>query len=182
MLDIIKNYRNDIERDEYLKEISDTLGIQIDTIYKMYRNMRTPVKKQEKNERASGFRAEDMLIALLLENPDVLGQVRDMIGYTKYVSPELQEILKNGTGVIHSFPLEKRSMYQAISLYEDALQIHANTFQASHMHANLLKLISVINAESFQKASIFLQQKVKSGDKEALNEYMKILSQKKLDK
>jgi len=182
LLNIVKNYRDDIERDEYLKEISHTLGIQLDIIYKMYKNIRTSAQSIPTQERKTAFRAEDILISVLLESPDFLGQVRDEIQYLAYVSHDLQEVIRKGIEVIENFPLEKKNMYQAIPLYQDSLQIHAQTNSEQHTQKNLQKLIATINAESFQKASEILQQKVKSGDKQALTEYMQILQQKKLDK
>jgi len=128
LLDIVKNYRDDIERDEYLKEIADTLDIQLDIIYKMYKNVRTSAIKDASFEKKMAFRAEDMLISLLLESPDLLGQVRDRLQYIEYISHDLQEIIKNGVEIIANFPLEKKNLYQAIPLYKDALQAHAHTF------------------------------------------------------
>jgi len=182
LLDIVKHYRDDIERDQYLKEIADTLDIQLDIIYKMYKNIRTSPQKDAPLERKTVFRAEDILISILLDFPDFLWQIRDELQFLEYISLELRDILKNGIEVVQNFPLEKKNMYQAIPLYTESLQMHTQAKGEQNTQKNIQKLIATINTESFQKASDILQQKVKSGDKEALGEYMKLLHKKKLDK
>jgi len=70
MLDSLKNYQDNVEKDFYIKEIAERLDINIKIVYDTFNRMRFQKTEKEDFEKVS-FSPEDIAIAYLLCYPHI---------------------------------------------------------------------------------------------------------------
>lgn len=185
LLEIVKNYQDNIEKDFYLKEISKKLDIKLDLVYLEYNKTKLEKRPWEFEVKvAHKLTSEDLIIWYIIKYPEKFSLIHENINFIKYVWSDLQNILQNWAKVIDQFELSKKNHYLALSQNDEALEIKA---QLEHSWAKnndkidsiILKTIQKLNKDTLKNAESSLKQKIHSGDLDALDEYKEILKIKK---
>ncbi len=185
LLEIVKNYQDNIEKDFYLKEISKKLDIKLDLVYLEYNKTKLEKRAWEFEVKISHkLTSEDLIIWYIIKYPEKFSLIHQNINFIKYVWSDLQNILQNWAKVIDQFELSKKNHYLALSQNDEALEIKA---QLEHSWAKnndkidsiILKTIQKLNKDTLKNAENSLKQKIHSGDLDALDEYKEILKIKK---
>lgn len=182
VLELIKSYENNVEKDFYLKELSQKLDIKLDIVYLEYN--KTRIKKDEnetiyKNEKT--ITSEDLIIWYLIKNEKNIEIVQENIKFKKYIWKNLQKALENWIDFINSLDIETKNFYMWISENNERLEIEAQLESKAQTKSKekqldeLKKTIEKLNNDLFKKAESILKEKIKSWDLEALKEYNELV-------
>lgn len=185
LLEIVKNYQDNIEKDFYLKEISKKLDIKIDVVYLEYNKTKLEKRAWEFEIPISHkLKSEDLIIGYIIKYPEKFSLIKEHIHFVSYLWGDLQNILKNGIEIIHQFELTKKNHYLSLSQNDEALEIKAqleNSWvkNSDKIDSIILKTIQKLNKDTLKNAESSIKQRIQSGDIDALGEYKEILKIKK---
>lgn len=186
VLNLIKSYQDNIEKDFYLKEISEKLDIKLDLIYLEYN--KTRVSKDEWVEykiNKKNITSEDLVIWYLIKYPEKIKETLDLIKLKSYIWKNLLKILENWSQEVNNFDIETKNFYLSLSENDERLEIEAqlesiwNFKSDEKIDIDFKKTIEKLNNDLFKKAEIELKEKIKSWDIEALKKYNELVLSKK---
>nr|MDD3720110.1 DNA primase [Candidatus Gracilibacteria bacterium] len=167
ILDILKSYSDNIEKDFYIKEISKLLDIPTKLIYDELNKI--PNGKEEisgeKQIQASG---QDYAIAYIITNKEYKNLIEKELIFIDNIDFPLQDALKNDN-FLSNLNLEKKEFYRGLALeLEDKL----TTLTEDKIIDDIKKLCLKINSDIFKKQSIKLKD-VLQKDKNNLDALIK---------
>lgn len=167
ILDILKSYSDNIEKDFYIKEISKLLDIPTKLIYDELNKI--PNGKEEisweKQIQASG---QDYAIAYIITNKEYKNLIEKELIFIDNIDFPLQDALKNDN-FLSNLNLEKKEFYRWLALeLEDKL----TTLTEDKIIDDIKKLCLKINSDIFKKQSIKLKD-VLQKDKNNLDALIK---------
>lgn len=173
ILETLKSYNSIVEKDFYLKEISKKLNLREDTVYEAFN--RTRLKREafrENNIKKVEYTSEDYAIWYIINNENILAELREKIVFRDFISLDLANFLAEWWTIVNQMELEKKSKYQAI-----AMKIENNsTSQTNEVIWNTIdKLVKKINLDSYKKAIKILKEKMNKWDIQAFSEYSEIV-------
>ena len=173
ILETLKSYNSIVEKDFYLKEISKKLNLREDTVYEAFN--RTRLKREafrENNIKKVEYTSEDYAIWYIINNENILAELREKIIFRDFISLDLANFLAEWWTIVNQMELEKKSKYQAI-----AMKIENNsTSQTNEVIWNTIdKLVKKINLDSYKKAIKILKEKMNKWDIQAFSEYSEIV-------
>lgn len=179
ILNILKSYSDNIEKDFYIKEISKLLDIPTKLIYDELNKI--PNKKEEiwwkKNIQIS---SQDYAIAYLLINSNYKNQILKELAFLDNIDFTLSDAIKNDD-FLSNISLEKKEFYRWLALeIEDKL----NTLTDDKINDAIKKLCQKINSDIFKKESLKLKE-ILAKDKnnlEVLVKYNNLLKKAKENK
>ncbi len=185
LLDIVKNYQDNVERDYYLKEISQKLDIKLEIVYSEFAKTRLAKRENDtfKNTKTPTS-SQDTLVWLLLKYPEYFDFIKENIKFTKYLNSDLQNILNSWVDYINNFELDKKSRYLTLINQDEVLTIQAQTDNYiqkndDNIKSSILKTMSSIYLSLTQELKEILANKIKSWDKEAVKDYYDLLFESK---
>ncbi len=173
LLEVLKNYDNEVEKDFYLKEISKKLNIREDSVYEAFNRIRfkktfwenVKINKQE-------YSSEDYAIWYILLNIENLDYLKQNIIFTEFVWEDLKKFIEFREKYLDQISLEKKERFRWISLKIDS----EDNKKTNDVVWNLLeKLCKKINLDSFKIAIKNLKEKMSKWDLEAFAKYDEIL-------
>ena len=171
LLNIIKSFSDPIEKDFYLKEISEKLNLSETLVYDAFNRLKINFKKETKVTK-SYFSSEDLAIwYLLLWIEKYNNFIKENIIFKWWIDKDLEKLLEN-ISQLEVFPLEKKEKYKAISM---KIESDNQEKTPEHIQEELNKIIQKINFESYKKISEKLKEKMNSWDDNAFLEYTKII-------
>jgi len=171
LLQIIKSFSDPIEKDFYLKEISNKLNITETIVYDAFNRLKLERTKNSTSTKTI-INSEQMAIwFLLLENPDFKNIFDKNIIFKEAISKDLKEILEN-TKNIDKFPLEKKEKYKAISMKIDVDNAEKTP---ENIQDEIKKIIQKINLESYKKITEKLKEEMNKWDDDAFLQYTEII-------
>lgn len=185
LLDIVKNYQDNIEKDFYLKEIALKLNIKIDIVYLEYNKTKLARREDEFSVKIwNKLTSEDLIIWYCVKYPEKIDFIKNHIQFEKYLWKDLQNILNNGIDVIQSFELSKKNKYISLSQTDEALEIKAQienqiVKNENKIESTILKTLDQLNKNTIKNIETLLKEKINSWDIEALNDYKELLKIKK---
>ena len=185
LLDIVKNYQDNIEKDYYLKEISQKLDIKLDIVYLEYNKTKLAKRDDEFNLKTwNKLTSEDLIIWYTIKYPEKINFISENIKFKKYIWNDLQKILENWVNIINSFEIWKKNKYLSISQNDEALEIKAQIENQivkndEKIDSIILKTIDKLNKDTIKTAEITLKQKIASADIDAIKEYQELIKMKK---
>lgn len=187
ILELIKSYQDNIEKDYYLKEVSDKLDIKLDLVYFEYNKTKLS-KSRDDNfvyKTQVSLSSEDLVIGLLLRYPDKFDMISENILYREYLWDDIKKLISEWVDVISNFEIEKKNKYLALAQSDEMLQIKAQ-LEWDHIVQNEEKILQNIqktteklNQDTLKKLESNLKERIKNGDMEALLEYNTIMKGKK---
>lgn len=185
LLDIIKNYQDNIERDYYLKEISKKLDISLDIVYLEFN--KTRLQKREDNFEINNkkiLKSSDLIIGQIIKYENLFEDIKNEIILKEYLDPDLQDILNNWIKTLDNFEINKKNYYLMLSQNDESLEIQAQIEwiiikNDETILKQIKKTIKKLNKDTLEQAKNILIEKINLWDKDALKKYQEIISIKK---
>jgi len=178
ILQTLKSYTSIVEKDYYLKEIAKKLELREDTVYEAFN--RTRLKRddvyREENIKKVEYNSEDYAIWYIINNENILAELREKIIFRNFIWNDLVEFLEKWWKILDKMELEKKSKFQAIAMkIEDS-----STTQTWEVIWNTIdKLVKKINLDSYKKARQILKDKMWKWDMDAFSEYSEVVKRAK---
>ena len=186
VLNLIKSYQDNIEKDYYLKEVSEKLDIKLDLIYLEYN--KTRISKDEWVEykiNKKNITSQDLIIGFLIKYPEKIKEAFELIKHKDYIWKYLSKILENWSQEVNNFDIETKNFYLSLAQNDERLEIEAqlesvwNFKSDAKINDDFKKIIEKLNNDLFKKAESELKEKIKSWDLEALKKYNELVQNKK---
>lgn len=152
ILEVLKSYSDNIEKDYYIKQISVMLDIPTKLIYDELN--RLPNKNEEiKWENKIQFTSQDLAIAYLLIDSWYKEIIKKELIFKEFIEKTLEDALDNEK-FLDNLSLEKKELYRGISLeIEDRIQ----SYTEDKVNDDIKKLCQKINMDIFKSESIRLK-------------------------
>ena len=177
LLDIVKSYSDNIEKDFYLKEISKLLDINENIIYDSFNRIRYTTNTSKENKiKTDKVTSEDLVIWYCLLNDKNLVFFNKHILFKEWLWSDLKAILEEWTWYINSLELNKKERFRWISLKLEAETSHTNE---DHSETELLKITTWLNRELYKKLVTILKKAMNSGNPEAFIKYTHLVNEAK---
>lgn len=173
LLDIVKSYSNNIEKDYYLKEISNLLDINQNIVYDSFNKTRLKTSRDNiLSPDKVHITSECLAIWHIIFDEWNLLLLKNNLLFPEYLWKDLISFLKSPEKALKSFELEKKERYKALALRleeEDKLKTDEKEDET------IIKLAKKINIDIFKKLTSELKNKMNSWDNDAFNEYTKLV-------
>ncbi len=173
ILEIVRNYSDSIEQDNYLKEVAHISDTPLKIIYELFQKRDTPQKKAQKNE-SQLISPEDILFAYVFENTNYKKEILAALIFPEWLSARLKKLLETQEDIFQNLPLEEKEKYKAL-----AFQIFEKSLTSEEHIQNLQKMCEQINRSCFKELSETYKQEMKTGNETALIKYSDLLKKAK---
>lgn len=183
LLSLVKNYQDNIEKDYYLKEISQKLDIKLDIVYLEYNKTKLD-KRENISIKKTQVTSQDLLIWYCIKYPEKIDFIKENLKLIKYIWEDLKNILNNWITVINNFEIDKKNKYIWISQAWVALEVKAwiettNTKNEETIKNDILRAINKLDNDLLWVAKKDLLEKMNTWDLNAFKEYNNLLKIKK---
>ena len=178
LIDIVKSYSDNVEKDFYLKEIANLLDIHTKIVYDLFNRSRANISNnQDENQvKTQVLSSEEMAIWYIINNPDYIWEIKNNLLFPENIWEKLQNFIENGTKFLDTLELSQKEHYKGIAL---KIEMENKTKTDEHSHDEIKKLISWLNREIYKKQVETLKQKISSWDNQALQEYSTLMKKAK---
>ena len=190
LLDIIKSYSDNIEKDFYLKEISKLLDISSKIVYDSFNRVRFPKNNDEKDDEKSYVaKSEDIAIWYLLasnSDEELKRNIQLLKEHITFLSPNtnktLSLFLENGNSkveeneILSHVELNEKEKYRWIGL---KIEIENKEKTKEVIEREIIKTATWMNKEIYKNKVELLKTKMNSWDSEALKEYSELIKEAK---
>jgi len=164
LLELTKNYSNDIEKDFYLKEIAKLLNIAEKLVYDEFNKIKFNVQKIYTDVTKTNLTSEDLAIWYILlweENKKVLNE--NLI-FKEFLWNDLKKALEIWESFLAWIDLEKKEKYRWLSL---EIEENSKLKTDENISEILTKLAKKINTDIYKKITTQLREKIDLWDMEA---------------
>jgi DNA primase len=177
LLDIVKSYSDNIEKDFYLKEISKLLDINENIIYDSFNRIRFTTNTWKDNKiNTDKITSEELVIWYCISNEKNIEFFNKHILFKDWLWTDLKKVLDEWVNYINSLELNKKEKLRWISLKIESDNTHANQ---EHSEAELHKITDWLNREIYKKLVTVLKKEMNSWNTEAFLKYTKLISEAK---
>ncbi len=115
VLPIIKSYSDQIERDMYIKEISEILNIRAEIIYDEFNRVRLWSEESSYEIKGIQYASQEYAMAYILSDSKNKDIIQKYIIFPEHIQEDFKKILENPEN-IDLFPLEKKEKIRGLSL------------------------------------------------------------------
>lgn len=183
LLSLVKNYQDNIEKDYYLKEISQKLDIKLDIVYLEYNKTKLD-KRENISISKSSITSQDLMIWYCIKYPEKIDFIKENLKLINYIWEDFKNILNNWIDVINNFEIDKKNRFIWISQSQMALELKAwiensTSKNDDAIKSDILRAISKLDNDLFSQAKDNLLQKMNAWDLSAFEEYKNLLKIKK---
>lgn len=179
LLEIIKSYSDNIEKDFYLKEVSKLLDIHQNIVYDSFNKIRFSRTKENSqtpwDTNTKEITYEDLVLAYCLFDEKNIEFFKESIVFSQGMSKSMWAVFEKWTDFIKSLSLEQKEKLKWLSV---KLEIDAENTN-SDINEELKKVAFWLNKEIFTKKISILKEKMNSWDNNALLEYSEVMKQAK---
>lgn len=186
LLQIVKNYQDDIEKDFYLKEISRKLDIKLEIIYDEYNKTKFEKRHDEFQVQIEkhALTSEDLVIWYIIKYPEKISFIQQCIQLPEYIWYDLKNFLEKWMWYLEQLELSKKNTYLSISQNDEALEIKAQIENQGlkndeKIDSIIQKTIDKLNRDILKQAEQILKEKIALWDMTALTEYQRLVHFKK---
>lgn len=173
LLEIVKSYSDNVEKDFYLKEIANLLNINQNIVYDSFNKIRfKSVSKKEVWDNKKVLTPSQLAIWYCLLDEKNIDIFKQKILFPESIDKDLKWVLENGKKYIESLELNKKEFYKGISLKIETEQEHSNK---DHLRDEIVKMTNWLNRDIYKKEVERLKKLMASWDNNALIEYTKLL-------
>lgn len=174
LIEIVKSYSDNIEKDFYLKEISKLLDINAKIVYDLFN--RTRIKSSDVDEnsqvKSQNVTSEDLAIWYIMNDNRYISEIKQKIIFPESISTHLQNILDKGTDYLETLEISEKERYKWIALRVEMDNKHTTQ---EHFHDEIEKLILWMNREIYKKEVENLKNKISQWDAQALKNYSELV-------
>lgn len=147
LLEALKHYSDNVERDFYLKEISRELDIEKDLVYLEFSKIRSQRELREVGNIKKDYSASEFAIGYILVNTDFKKIIKKWLIFQEWYDESLMKVLWNPEA-LDDFDIDVRDTYNAISLKIDDMNFEKTE---DTILRELDKLVKKLNSEVYQK-------------------------------
>lgn len=178
LLEIVKSYSDNVEKDFYLKEISNLLNINSNIVYDSFNKIRftNHESKNAQMEIKQTISSSELAIWYCLLDEKNIDIIKKNLIFDEWIWVDLKWFLENWINHLNKLELTKKEKYKAISLKIESINSESNI---NHIEEELKKVIDWLNREIFKTESAKLKQKINSGNNDALLKYSILISKAK---
>lgn len=177
LLDIVKSYSDNIEKDFYLKEISKILDINQNIVYDSFNRIKFTTNTSKNNKiETDKITSEEIVIWYCISNENNIDYFNKHILFKDWLWKDLKKILEEWISYINTLELNKKERLRWVSLKIDSENQHTNN---EHTSEELNKIVDWINREIYKKLVIILKKEMNSWNSEAFLKYTKLISEAK---
>ncbi|MDD3302733.1 MAG: DNA primase [Candidatus Gracilibacteria bacterium] len=145
LLDILKSYSDNIEKDFYIKEISILLDLPTNLIYTELNKI--PNRREDiKEDNFIQVTSQDLAVAYVLIDASYKDYIKKELVFVDYVDNVLKEALDNEK-FLDNLTLEKKEFYRGLSL---ELEDKFVSFTEDKIKDDIKKLCNKINSDVFK--------------------------------
>ena len=177
LLEIVKSYSDNVEKDFYLKEISNLLDINQNIIYDSFNRIKftTNTSKDNKIE-TEKITSEDLVIWYCISNEKNIDYFNKHILFKDWLWNDLKSLLNDWISYINNLELNKKERFRWISLKIEDENSHSNS---EHSEEELNKIIHSLNREIYKKLVTVLKKEMNSWNNEAFIKYTHLVNEAK---
>lgn len=178
LIDIVKSYSDNVEKDYYLKEIWSLLDIHTKIIYDLFNRSRAhiPTSQDENQVKNQILSSEDLTIWYIINDPNSINQIKENLLFPDHISGNLQSVLEKWVNFLDTLELSEKEHYKWIALKID---MEHKTKTDENFHDEIKKLILGLNREIYKKQVENLKNKISAWDSQALLDYSEIMKKAK---
>jgi len=176
ILDVVRNYSDEVEKDSYLKEIATLLNIPVRIVYEELRKSRWKKLSPQSGQKSQNLSEEEIAIWYIFSDNSFWEYFRENIIFPEVLSSEFKKCLENIQDFRENLGLEQKEKYKALSLKleqqweitEDILKNFVkkfNTFLYRKTSSLLKTEMNNWNNDAFEKYSNFIKKAKKYGIK-----------------
>lgn len=177
LLDIVKSYSDNIEKDFYLKEISKKLDINQNIVYDLFNRIKfTKNTTKQDSKIENKITSEEIAIWYCILNEKNIDFFNKHMLFKQWLSKDLKEILNQWVSYINKLDLNTKEKYRWIALQIETESEHANQ---EHSEAELHKITDWLNREVYKKLVLSLKKEMNQGNNEAFIKYTHLINKAK---
>jgi len=178
LLDIVKSYSDNIEKDYYLKEISTLLNINSNIVYDAFNKIRfTNHDSKNKNlEIKQTLSSSEVAIWYCIMDEKNIDYIKKNIIFEDAIWKDLKWFIENWIWYLDGLELSKKERYKAISL---KVENDNSITNSTHTEEELKKIIEWLNREFYKSEVLKLKNLINSWDNDALLKYSILVSKAK---
>lgn len=178
LLDIVKSYSDNIEKDFYLKEISNLLNINSNIVYDAFNKIRfTNHESKNKNlEMKQTLTSSELAIWYCIMDEKNIEYIKKNLIFNEWLSKDLEWFFEKWVFYLDGLELTKKEKYKAISL---KIESDNTTSNSNHIEDELKKVVDWLNREIYKSEFMKLKNLMNSWDNEALLKYTMLVAKAK---
>ena len=178
LLDIVKSYSDNIEKDFYLKEISNLLNINSNIVYDAFNKIRfTNHESKNKNlEMKQTLTSSELAIWYCIMDEKNIEYIKKNLIFNEWLWKDLEWFFEKWIYYLDSLELSKKEKYKAISL---KIESDNTTSNSNHIEDELKKVVDWLNREIYKNEVQKLKNLMNSWDNEALLKYTMLVAKAK---
>ena len=178
LLDIVKSYSDNIEKDYDLKEISTLLNINSNIVYDAFNKIRfTNHDSKNKNlEIKQTLSSSEVAIWYCIMDEKNIDYIKKNIIFEDAIWKDLKWFIENWIWYLDGLELSKKERYKAISL---KVENDNSITNSTHTEEELKKIIEWLNREFYKSEVLKLKNLINSWDNDALLKYSILVSKAK---
>jgi len=177
LLDIVKSYSDNIEKDYYLKEISRLLDISQNIVYDLYNRVKFTINtNNESKKEVEKMSSEDLVIWYCILDEKNLEFFNKHILFKNWLSNDLKMILEEWLKYLNTLELSKKERFRWISLKIELENEHTNY---EHSKVELQKIVNLLNREIYKKLVSTLKKEMENWNDEAFIKYTHLVNEAK---
>lgn len=177
LLEIIKSFSDNVEKEYYLKEITKKLNLRESIVYDAFNKIRIKnIRNMEKSENNSkNLSSEELAIWYILLDEKNANYLKENIIFESEKNNDLTSFIEN-PNILNSLPLDKKEKYKWISMM---LEEEEKEKTQENLSESLEKLVKKINIDSYKKLVEKLKTQMDSWDDNAFLQYSEIVRKAK---
>jgi len=178
LLEIVKSYSDNIEKDFYLKEIANLLNINSNIVYDSFNKIRftNHESKNKQTEIKQNITSSDLAIWYCINNDKNIELIKKFLIFEEWISNDLKWFLENWIIYLDKLELSKKEKYKAISLKIENENSESNS---SHIEDEIKKVVDWLNREVYKNEVFNLKKEMDLWNNEALLKYSLLISKAK---
>jgi len=177
LLEIVKSYSDNVEKDFYLKEIATLLNINQNIVYDSFNRIKFTVNTtKDKKIETEKITSEELVIWYCISNEKNIDFFNKHILFKNWLWKDLKKILEDWVSYINNLELNKKERFRWISLKIESDNEYSNN---EHSEDELHKIVDWINREIYKKLVNVLKNEMNSWNSEAFIKYTHLVNEAK---
>lgn len=177
LIDIVKSYSDNIEKDFYLKEISKLLDISSSIVYDTFNRTKFRVKSEDNiKENKYLITSEDLIIWYILINEENKNIFNKNIIFKEILSKNLTEFLNNWQAYLLKLDLNTKEKYRWISL---KIEESNKEKTQENIEKEIIQISNSINKDIYKKEYFRLKNLINLWDTNAFIQYSNLIKKAK---
>lgn len=166
LLSLLKNYSDSIEKDFYIKEISKTLDIPSDLIYREYEKTKLNKVENIKASKNASFDLKDIIIWHIISDKNLVENIKKEILFYDYIDSDLKIFFENWLKSLENMDLDKKERYKAAAVKSE---LSEESFNNDKRNIEIEKLVKSYNLDIYNKKLKELKEKINSSPDDMKN-------------